>query len=98
VRDALQQGSLEGPIGALLREYVERRGGDGAGPVLHLNAGSTLLAELERRGPADPSFAPAADLLLQGARFFAGKQLAAEESRGAFESAMASLAALLKIP
>jgi len=98
VRDALQQGSLEGPIGALLREYVERRGGDGAGPVLHLNAGSALLAELERRGPADPSFAPAADLLLQGARFFAGKQLAAEESRSAFESAMASLAALLKIP
>jgi len=98
VRDALQQGSLEGPIGALLREYVERRGGDGAGPVLHLNAGSALLGELERRGSADPSFAPAADLLLQGARFFAGKQLAAEESRGAFESAMASLAALLNIP
>jgi hypothetical protein len=98
VREALQQGALEGPIGALLREFVERRSGDTAGPVLHLNAGSALLAELERRGPDDPSFAPALDLLHQGARFFAGKQLAADESRRAFESAMASLAALLRRP
>jgi len=98
VRDALEQGTLEGPIGELLRGFVERRDGAAAGPVLHLNADSALLAELERRGPDDPSFAPALDLLHQGARFFAGKQLAADESRRAFESAMASLAALLRIP
>jgi len=64
--------------------------------VLHVNAVSELLREVERRGPEDPVFAPALDLVFQTARFFAGKRQAAEESRGAFESAMASLATLIR--
>src|SRR6185295_16994848 len=48
VRDALEQGALEGPIGALLRDFVDRRGGGASEPVLHLNSESELLAELER--------------------------------------------------
>jgi molecular chaperone HtpG len=97
VRDALEQGRLDGPIGDLLRAFVERRdGGREAGPVLHVNAGSELLQELERRGPADAAFAPALDLVFETARFFAGKRLSAEESRAAFESAMRSLATLIE--
>jgi molecular chaperone HtpG len=97
VRDALEQGRLSGPIGELLRDFVERRAGGGdIGPVLHLNAASELLQGLERRGAADPAFSAALDLVFQTARFFAGKRLSADESRVAFESAMASLAALIR--
>jgi molecular chaperone HtpG len=97
VRDALEQGTLQGPIGALLRDFVERRSAGGrSGPMLHLNAASALLGELERLGPDATRFAPALDLVLQTARFFAGKRLSAEESRAALESAIASLSALLR--
>ena len=43
-------------------------------------------------------FASALDLLLQSARFFAGKHMTPDEARRAFESAMASLSALLAEP
>jgi molecular chaperone HtpG len=97
VQAALEKDVLAGPIAELMREFLARRGGanGAAAPVLHLNAESALLRELERRGPNDPAFAPALDLLLEGARFFAGKQMSADESAAAFQRAMAALAALL---
>jgi molecular chaperone HtpG len=98
VQAALDQNVVSGPIADLMRDFLARRAGGepNSAPVLHLNAESALLAELERRGPDDPSFPSALDLVFQSARFFAGKQMNADESRGAFESAMTSLAALLR--
>jgi len=97
VAEALDRDVVRGPVAELMRDFLARRtpGGTAAAPALHLNAGSRLLEQLERRGPDDRCFAPALDVVLQAARFFAGKRMSAEESRQSFESAMASLAALL---
>ena len=97
VQDALDREQVGGPIAELMRDFLVRRtpGRGDVAPVLHLNAASPLLQELERRGAAAPSFAPALDIVLQAARFFAGKRMSPDESRAAFTSAMASLAALL---
>jgi hypothetical protein len=96
VQAALDDGSVAGPIAELMRAFLERGEAQApGGPVLHLNAKSGLLLDLERRGPRDRAFAPALELLLQSARFFAGREMSAAESRAAFERAMAALAVLL---
>jgi molecular chaperone HtpG len=97
VQAALDQNLVRGPIAELMRDFLARRAGgeSGAAPVLHLNADSRLMNELERRGPGHQSFSAALDLVFQAARFFAGKHMSPDEARRAFESAMASLAALL---
>ncbi len=95
VEEALGQDRINGPVAELMREFLERSRPGDAAPALHLNAESDLLRQLDLRGPGDPSFAPALEVVLQAARFFAGKRMSADESRAAFESAMASLAALL---
>ncbi|MSR45642.1 MAG: hypothetical protein EXS13_01005 [Planctomycetes bacterium] len=97
VQEALDRDRIGGPVAELMREFLTRRTpAGGTSPVLHLNAGSLLLQQLEARGGDDPAFAPALDVVLQAARFFAGKRMNPDESRAAFQSAMMSLAALLR--
>lgn len=96
VQEALDHDRIGGPVAELMREFLVRRAPPGgAAPVLHLNAASRLLQQFEARGRDDRAFSPGLDVVLQAARFFAGKRMSADESRSAFESAMASLAALL---
>jgi molecular chaperone HtpG len=101
IRASLDANEVTGPIAELMQAFLEKRaagGADATAPVLHVNAGSGLLARIDRLGPGHAAFAPALDLVHQSARFFAGKQMSASESCAAFESAMASLAALLERP
>jgi molecular chaperone HtpG len=95
VEEALETDRIGGPVGELLRGFLEGRRPDDAVPALHLNAGSELLRVIDSRGPDDRSFAPAIDVVLHAARCFAGKRLSAADSRAGFESAMTSLRTLL---
>ncbi len=99
LRGVLDDGSLEGPFAELMKDYLELRApaGSEVGPVLHLNARNQLLQALERAGSGSLSFAPALQLIMQSARFFAGKAMSAAESRESFAEAMQSLASLVAL-
>ncbi len=99
VREAVDQETVTGPLAEIMRDFLDHRAPAGADqdPVLHLNADSPLLAEIEERGRRSFLFEPAINLVQQFALFFAGKDRSAEECRSSFESAMESLATLLAL-
>lgn len=94
---SLEAGDLPGPLAGLIQHYVEAkyRAGDEMRGTLYLNAASELVRRLA--GTDSEKLAPAATLLHQVARLFAGRMLSTTEAVDSFRDLTRALTQLMDL-